>query len=118
MRQISYKMLVVCVCLMAYTLLYYAMYIHKLVTPHINAEGIPSKTHVHINYTNLAMACLRVCHISLRIFLMRQMELIRLVKHLSYLVYFEECSTRRVAQAKAATKVGYLVIESYVSLLP
>ena len=45
------------------------------------------------------------------------MELVRLIEHLTYLIYFEECCARRVAQSEATTKVCYLIVRTDIALL-
>ena len=45
------------------------------------------------------------------------MELVRLVEHLTNLIYFEECSTRRVTKTEATAKVCNLIVGADVTLL-
>lgn len=51
------------------------------------------------------------------LFLLWQVELIRLVEYLADLIDFQQCSASRIAQSEATAKVSYLVVESDVSLL-
>lgn len=50
-------------------------------------------------------------------FLVGEMELVRLVEHLSYLINLKEGSSARVAESEATTQIGNLVVKSDISLL-
>ena len=56
-------------------------------------------------------------HILFLLFLLRQVELVRLVEYLANLIDFQESGASRIAKSEAAAKVRNLVVERNVTLL-